>query len=530
VPPACWDSWLLVGWDASSEPAGGRVKEFLADLGALNDVDLGPRPRAALAVVGGTVHLITPDPAKIFDASAASDRGRLAFALSEVGDLQRLHEKKFRHRGNWFQITWEGNNSDTTLGPYFRRFVRIRFFSDQPLDGARITPGTETECVRRDPTAEELERGGLILDPGRVTFSPDQTTIAGAPFVPYWLQDAGAPLRESSAVLLPPTRGQDQGRIIPDEGDAWSASVPRESYFSKAAGTMRLDLAKVLGIESPTAHEAAMVSLWRVTNDPLVRDVLFEGGAVELVASNGEPTRWRIRVAGRDREIGRYRHAIFVTPRDYGGKEWAAKFGPVVATRIAADSSLIAPNGLPPMAADNVLQWSRTRARSYQARDAPPEGFWQVFVEIENRIRQGGSSAGEFHKLITEPSGPVSAENAPPDHDLAELLFMKEVWRCPWADDLPTEWRRALEEILPDLTGASMRSLDASVGTWADARASANVRSTGPEAVGHSFTVEAQAVKTWRLIAPLGTVFREDRTIVLNDAVRGRLDRGFVLG
>jgi hypothetical protein len=50
----------------------------------------------------------------------------------------------------------------------------------------------------------------------------------------------------------------------------------------------------------------------------------------------------------------------------------------------------------------------------------------------------------------------------------------------------------------------------------------------GLQVLVHPATVESEQLLQWRLLLPLGTVFRTHANLILDDGV-SRLDRGFVL-
>jgi hypothetical protein len=144
-----------------------------------------------------------------------------------------------------------------------------------------------------------------------------------------------------------------------------------------------------------------------------------------------------------------------------------------------------------------------------------------------------------FEHRVLQPTRERAGENSPPDNDLAELLFLHDLWRCPWSDDLEEiAWRHAMLELLRSDFSVNV-SPEQRVQSW-------NLAAGGaPEEDRFSFSHARRAsddtlllrysgapndahVVKWRLVLPLGTIINA-RTFFLDKAERSRLDSGFVL-
>lgn len=497
---ADWHSWLLV-----PERNNPVLENIAKRLQAAFEADLTDRPAVALGVRDGQAVLWTDSPRKLLDL-LEKRRSLVAFSLAPATELRRLDGCVFHEEARWVEVkTWIAAGWASAT-PHYRRVVELKWFETQ----------LQEDLDRRHADVKSGPREAKIA---ALLLNPPQIRQDRGRFAPIFDQQAAALVALTDGALLPPTQ-------TPPEG----------SYFLEDLRALRAAVASAAGIGEPRLEEPAAVALWRMTDEPLLRDLLMEGGGLSVTGGPGEPTTVRLEVHGlaeRD-PIAAYRAQGVLGPIELPGSELSRRLAEVIRNDIRTDITW----GLAIEAAREAVDWTVEALPIAEARpEGHSEGTWQRLLAIKDRVDEDNQRR-KFDEEITVPSrgrltGDPARPYSNPDHDLAERRFMCVAWRCPWSAGQVESWRYAMVALLPTELLGKRTSPAERVGSWrAEWRGEGRFEyreSPGRSSeVVHPATATPDEVLQWRLLMPLGTVFTPRATLRLDDCL-SRLDHGYAV-
>jgi hypothetical protein len=486
-----YPAWLLI-----QEPLNEELEFLLKDLGVFARLDLTERPAVGLEMRDGEAILASPDPDAFFDL-VFENKLVDAFATAPLGQLRDLHKRLFFHRARFIQVEHREHELGGASEPHARRLLRITY-AESALQGDFDTQRTRVE---RRPAREVPFP--LLVNP--LAFEIEDRHLSRL-FGAHALA-----LRGINGFFLPPSRPVDP-----------------ESYFSDGRIELREAIQSYSSLQRHRPDEPTAISLWRLTNDPAVRDILIEGGWLDFIGEEARPTRARLHVMGLDSAdpIQAYRARTIFHPEQAPGASWAR----AAASALARDLTELLPLGVDVLPAHGKpVSTTVSTTRSYEPSNLE-QGSWQRLELlkdelVEKRHRQS------FDENVLWPSR--SRGSAPPDHDLAERLFLANYWRVPWTANTDRgPWRYALLDLLRWELGGIDHAPRERVQSWSD--------EGWPwieEAVSDKMLVvvhrplplmSEEDLQIWRLLLPVGAVLKPGGTIRLDD-VSSRLDRGFAL-
>jgi hypothetical protein len=449
-----------------NEAPNDALVEALKRLGLYAHLPLANRPPLArLGWLDGRPTLHAADPDALF-RHVQRRKTTAAFALAPAAELKRLDGAVFGHGLRYVRVT--AADADER-GPYHRRFVVLEFEgiappADLAADGPRVVSGEPPDLPLL--LAEPLR---FTLDGARAAelFALERKELAAA-----------------NAVVLPATRIQ-----APDDG-----------YFSRGRLRVRRALRELWRAAGRQADEPAGVTLWRLQDEPLLRDVLLDGGALRLVGDPGGPTALRLDVAGRhDGDATAAYRARFFLAADRGAGPPALK---AAALAVAADVRALAPGGVrvAPAAAPTSWAVDATTIAPYDPA-GPAEGTWQQ-LDATARALVARPDRAFIDRHVLRPSEARAGGN--PDHDQAERRWAVHLARSADPDD--AIWRRAFfPALLTYLRSADRPPPEARVaGEAARLRAEAVA---GSWRCVHDRQVADDELTRWRLLFPLGACF-----------------------
>lgn len=526
-------TWLVVGTE--EDPA---CKNILKNLdGRFGDFDLSNRPHVSLEWSKDRLLLRTKEPDRVFDW--IERKGVSALSLAPYSELRQFDNKLIRNKGRRYLVQC----CDDTELPYYRRLLSIKLFDFE------IAPDTQHEEHEFESPLAPNEERLLWIDPELVELDSNEVSS---------LFDSGSSRRAlasdlKTAFLLPPVRTtlhRSRSRLSSEP-----LTRKKAPYFSPSLVALREVVRKAAGYAVPQAEEPSIVTLVRLVDEPLIRDFLLDGASVAVLGEEGQPTEVRLCVSGGSEPGSRYRASALLDSLQAEGPKWGGQ----LLQEIRQDVEGLLPKywgvlAVPPrwsgqpasdcekQASLGALTWESDVLRGY--RQGGSGGTWEHLKLLRDRLATAPPSDSLFEERVTEPTrarvgnGP-EVEESPPDNDLAEKLFVTQLWRCPWTDapDEPS-WRHATVELLRN--DFALLGPEARVDSW-------NSRPRNAEETNEAFTFSHfrrgsdgafilrysgvpnyERIKKWRLLLPLGAIINA-RTIILDAGPRSVLDRGFVL-
>jgi hypothetical protein len=442
--------------------------------------------------------------------------------------MRQFHNKTFQHQGSRYRIRC---CAETGL-PYYRRLLELEY----------LEPGVQLDT---DEVQTRIERAGaaaitstclLWLDPQLIELDDDQV---------LYLFDFGPGKARlgsdmTGALFLPPVRSVGHPDLMPVLRAEDLTDAGAGSYFSpELAGIRRAIFDRVIDCtwRPGDVEEPAAVTVGRLVDDPLLRDVFLDGGAIRVNSAEGQPTTLTLQVHAAKQPGGAYRACAILDPDGVDGPEWGR-----IALRGIRDDVYGLVNGgweiVPAESSSGPLAWKLQPLRPY--RPGGHDGTWGQIQRLHENLQLRPDWRDIFEHRVLLPTRERAGIESPPDNDLAELLFMHDAWRCPWTDDLEEPaWRHAMLEFLRDGFRAASLAPEERIASWnesymrhSDVQSFKFVysRRLSDSAVllRYSGSPNDARVLTWRLLLPLGTVVNA-RTMLLDRAERSQLDRGFVL-
>jgi hypothetical protein len=493
-------------------------------------IDLRERPRVSLEWKDNMVIVRASDPDALFNR-VFSDRPTpvRALSLAPYAAVREFHGKVFQYQGSRYRV--QGSRSKDF--PYFRRFLELEYLeAGVQLD----TDEAQTRVERVEP--DELGGHALLwidpqlieLDEGEASYLFDYT-----PTKPR----LGSGM--TGAFFLPPVRTaahEDLQHVLRAE-EAQDPNVG--SYFSPELVGLRKALLEHASAGRVSRDEPTAVTIARLVDDPLLRDVFLDGGSIRVLGAEGQPTALALNVSVGRQPGAMYRASALLNPEGVEGPEW----GRALMAVIREDIRNLVEGGLQIRASDpqsgeaaGPVTWRLQPLRPY--RPGGHDGTWRQIQSLAITLNLSPALQQVFEHRVLLPTRERAGENSPPDNDLSELLFLHDLWRCAWSDSFEeTAWRHAMLELLRQGFPAADMSPQQRVESWNAAagraseadRFSFSYARSAPDhtlLVRYSGTPDDGCVLKWRLLLPLGTVINA-RTFFLDRAERSRLDSGFVL-
>lgn len=482
------------------ESANADLLNLIATLGLSSVVDVTPRPPVTLSLRGDTAVLSTPDVRELFESvhysTVTLNKPMLALATAPAEDLRRINGRVFLGSVFHVRVTCRAAQTPADVDdPYFRRLVELRFLASE------LQRGFETGRAEIEP-AQSPKGHPLFLKPLPLVFDAGRM----APL----LADRARALSSINGFLFPPVRDDCRG-----------------TYFGPELRRARSVLAAHLGAPQPTASQPSALSVWRMLDDPFLRDLLLDGGSVSVANTDGEPTTPCINVWGEASadSLADYRARMLLGQYRLGDAV-AAAMGPALA-RDLADTAPFAPAA---RTAQSAVNWSTsTRPRPFDAGSVRESGSWQRLRDLSETLQRNREHAGALAPLddcVLNPSRPRPGTH--PDHDLAEVELIRHLWRCPWSDRSDPGWRMALLDLLKQEFAGEFPALDDRVRAWSTGGHFETRASRAATEVLYPASASLEDVLRWRLTAPMGVIFKPNAQLRLDDRF-SKLDHGFQL-
>jgi len=477
----------------------------LRNLDHRDGVNWDDRPRVSLRREGDVAVLCLADEDELFGKLTRRGERVTAISSAPFADVEFFRGKIFQTRRGRFRIAADRNNED----PYARRLLTFEFFQAGVEPGSRSLDYTRIDAWEPDPP-------NLFIEPQLRELSAREVAS---------LFDGPSPLASGfeGGFFLPPCRTAESTEVT-------------ESYFAENLRDVRHQLNELLGDTDP-AREPACACACRLTDEPLLRDILLDGGAIMIEGQEAKPTHLHVHVSGGQRPGCNYRRGFLLAPREVVGPWWASELAEAVRGDILALSGpglcLIDP--APP----NGNWICPSQDYGLHSGEGPAYGSWQDLLDLERQMPEQ-ETRNAFHGKVMLAGAP-NASWAMADSALTEKLFLEYCWRRPWAgnggsprdtDDTFDPWHYAmLEMTAPEFRGRQLEAVER-IRIWNenrkdDIRFICDPRSS-PLWVRYTSLPSVEEKTTWRLLLPLGTIVGA-ATICLDHQVRSILDAEFVL-
>lgn len=499
---------------ATREGKDNNLKDFLKDRGLFGKVELAKRhPLAQLGLVNGVPYMSSPKPQRILDEVYAGEEVRAVSCLP-AADLERLNHSFFIYGQRFIEVVYTPDEPEPD--------VRIPYLRD-PAYRKRVVvlrPGTPNRDFQRLEETEEPhpEASPLILNP--------QVMYLDRKAVEALVRVVSLVEAPDAAVLPPYFAGGIEETYYSGEGDFLEELDYSEEEYAPRRETRRA-MATACGLVKPHPDEPAMLSLWRLADEPLVLDYLREGSSLEVPGVVNEPTLATLQVfqaRGTPADpLADYRQRFVLrSQQPLPGPPWIADLG----RAIQEDLQALVPGGLQLTTTTQRNSWVvEPPLRGNRPRGAE-SGSWQRLEALRRRIGQEKLQTW-FHDQVLWPSRGG-------EHDLAEQLFMMNFFRCPSTLPQAQEgWRVAMAADLlrPDceLAGNTV-PVGARIKFWQSGNwpRLSKPLDRGAWILEHLSSDSVVDVYKWRYLMPLESIVCTGRMFRLERPFSA-LDRGFVL-
>ena len=428
----------------------------LEEAGLYDRLDLTGRPgEAAMGVRDGLPTLAGPGLDAI--GGLLSRKKKLhAFSLAAVSELDKIDGVVFPVRSLNVRVRRAGPEK----GPYYRRMVT--------LERVRAAAPVRIDEHAPQVVAEMAGLPRLSIDP--LTFS---VTAEEAEILIETLPASGP-------VLLPPTRQE----------------MPRGSYLAAERMVIRNAWAKKL-------KGAALFDLWHAESDPLLRDLLADGGGFLLHVHADRPTAAALGVWAGDEKVSNYRAGFFLNPQSDTARAGTTRPGtpppPLnpqsdTARALIADVSVLFPASVGVEQAPVKAERQNLSEAELADPGAPADGTSRQIAALGAALDRKAS--GLFASLIP----------ATTDHDRAERNFLSSFAHPGLID--PVGWRQAwFPSGLLALCGKDMPEI-----------AGLSIDHGGPAPVAiHPPRASQSDLTRWSLLLPLGSRLLPDSAVRLDE-------------
>ena len=460
-------------WVVLHDRPNATVENLLRLLAPNEDIDLSQRPRAALEWTDVGPRLEVEDA----DLLVRSLRRKELTAMTTlpVEACRELHGQVLVHEAVRYEISWRG--ADPDFAPFSRRQIVLR-------RAGVLGPGglDRFGCIARS----ESPRGApLFLRPERLRgLSDEQLGLVFGPDEAW---------RNANVLFLPPTRGRLEGTYFDAE--------PR--FVRKA---LRARLESIWDQDRPTCLRA-----WTILDDPDVRDVLLDGGHLEMVESNGEPTGLRLVLnASAAKRPDSYRTSFLADP---SFEEPTGEFGEL-ASSIRGDVAGLSVSLVAERKSD-ARDWSQPRQeipRFAGTHDGTHKQLESLAGLLDDRASK---------RFRNEVTAWTVDQQLGRDNAAAEARYLASYWRDP-SGRIPADpaWRDAAVDLVSAAISANAgdvvdpaQRIDAWGRRSGWPRLQRNVAST----VEHRVTDSDRRRRAWRWSLPLDWVLRTSGTLHLDD-------------
>jgi hypothetical protein len=461
------------------------LQDLLSRRGQLQRHNLDPRPRVTLGMCNGDVVLGPENSKEFFDqvrSSALSGRPLRVFSTAPGDQVAQFAGNTFIKDALFYDLRPLSPSRDAERPNPFQ----YRLFEIAPRDAGGVPN------IDRTAVVEGGHGPKLYVDPLDLSFDSDA--------IDQLFGNAAAAARAVQGWFLPPVRTRASGYFRPE-----CAGVRRALQ-----GRIRGDVESSL----PTVCAA-----WQLVDEDLIRDLLMDGGSVEVLDHPTEATRLRLCCHAGSGTWARYRADFFTSPeRISTSPEFVT-----LAKNIRQDLERLSP-GLEVDTRPDALDWDSVELDPFTP-DAIPLGSWQRIDSL--RALLGPAQADMLYRDVLLPS--AARVGTTPDHDMAERLFVEQYWRCPWATGAPPgPWRAAVMALVRNAPRFGFDARDLARGY--SEIAPGDVTPDGPRwRVAHQWTSPGRTLE-WRLLLPLGSIFQPRGTIRFDRGAASRMDAQLVLG
>lgn len=503
-----WKTWLLI------QALDETLVNWADGIGIRERYSFASRPEASLAMEGDDLVLRAVHVKKLFeyiarevrerrasDASTTSPEPLRAFSSAPYAQLPVFAGKRFFYLGQTFLLRPEGASTGVDSHPYQHRVFRVEG------GGADALLSGEIHVKEAKPLPDAL----LFLDP-----VPLSLTVSQACDLFFGLP-SGAYASIKGAFFLPPVREV--------------SSVPAY-YYSREMLRLRRAVRAAAGVENRRSDEPTATRLQRLADDPIVRDVLMDGGSLRLIGDEGRPTQIQVEIWQKGDPVVEAR-AKCMLDGALPGPEWAQP----VCRAIRADlERVVEPAAIQAATYSEPVQWQIAEPPS--PNPVKVEGSWHFFQRtMKAQLEKTDAATAEsLQEVVLIPAS--SAIERTFDHSMAERMFMSAAWRCPWSASEPERdgWHRALLELMHDELSGQRKLPEQRVSDWN--------RSRSGEARSIEYLIQNDSQSHWhvrysgdpresevlsnRLLLPLGAILNA-RTLHLDQGARSQVDAGLVL-
>lgn len=495
-----WRTWPVY----RNAPNSATLNEIREKFG-LPDGEDWIRPAAGLGMVDGKLKLWTEKEEDFFQYLKRELRtnGRasiLALSAAPQEDLQRIHGLVlWRSTLVNYRVTWVGAPADEqNRHPYARRFLQIA-----PVDAVPKNVSDHETII------ESAEHEGtlppLMIDPKEIPFPDEPSVLLASSF-------SNKPNKQ--LWFLPPVRTEGH----PDMG--------KRSYFFSQSREFRQCLRGVAKISNQW-EEPVAVTLQRLADEPALRDILLDGGALCVEESEGEATRIVLDVRPPEKGITAAIRSrvilgdpVLLADLPPGAKE--------LALELRRDIEAIVPGGRIREAKGEGVDWSVPQTDERDIAEAggvtEMKGYWHHLFALRQHVTDRAGDSSPLWNIVLRHSAPDGKYNHPYVLDLFSLNF----WRQPWGRPAQaTAWNQAVGDLLArELVGKPETPQERSERRWEGRHTLTQLEDHVVVAYGGDLALSD--VLEWRLLYPLGTVIYA-RSLLLDQERRSRLDSELVL-
>ncbi len=494
-----WRTWLVM-----HEPANEALRALFEEAGVLARVDVTPRPRARLGVVDGRVSFWSDDADRFFRRVRRAERV-LALTTATAEQRARMDGVRIQHAGRQFRI----HCVPPLSSPYAARLLELRFETVAALPDL----SGDTLCVGRSNDVD-TDLAPLHVDPVELVLS-ERVLSNMLGDVLRW--------EACNALFLPPVRATDhvhaeQGR---DDAEVDARIDVGIDYFDPQHLALRDAWTAACGAREPGADQPAAIRMVRAADHPRLRDVLLDGGCLQLCGDDGEPTRVRISLLGRHgAPLVAYRTRLLMQPPRCTAVRSSGTEALLGAVR--RDLCDLFDGWAEIGQAAMVTEWRVPPLRSFCSQARIDDGNWPPLARLADRLP--AAPRARFWRWVLQPAEARTTCHA--DSDLVERAFLAHLWRCPWSSDTDGgPWRTAFYELLQhDWADGRCASIDR-VARWGrktgwPRRWASHRQMTSPVVEHRPVDMPADRT-TLRLLLPLGTILRTAGMASFDDATCG---------
>lgn len=512
-----FETLLLV---SGKVPTNDPVLRMLVDsLGFPADVAGTTRPRIGLRVDGRNATLAAQSASDADDfldlvfGKRAAGVELSAFSLMPPRALEQLFSANaglgtrrlsFTHGGRTITARYAaggGGQPEPADTPYVRHLLRFQYQAAAAQGGGNVlTDGAVVD--------EEL----LLIDPRALVLADDVAA--------HLSRNALAGLcRSAHCMVLPP------GLIL--------ESGPSDSYYSADRSWRRHSVRTQVAALAADPQEPAVVTLWRLADEPALRDALREGGVLRLAHEAEGPSKVVLALtSGSDDPVPAFRRRVLFDgpgPTPPAGAPWTEAVARCLREGITSVLAVELPGGeseaLVAIATGPgvSMDWSVEPQWSSDPAEAPRMGAWNVLDVVFAKLGAGTLREALYRDVL---EGASARDHYAPDHKFALSLFVASYWRCPWDRSAgPGPWRDAVWTVLEWIANGTAPPPEKRFGdqAWRGVQ-----RDPVLGLVVAHHPANAARLLEYRLLLPVGATLLQCGSIRLDDPTT-TLDQGYEL-